>query len=358
MKIAVYAIALNEIKFVDRFMASCKGADYIVVADTGSTDGTVERLKELGAIVHSIAVKPWRFDHARNTALCLVPTDADICVSIDLDEVLVEGWREEIVNKWTPNTTRLRYRYNWGQGVEFFYEKIHARNGYWWHHPCHEYPGADPRTTETYAQTERLLVKHLPDPTKSRGSYLSLLEVGVKEDPRCVRNSFYYARELMFNQQPAEAIKEIDRWFSLEQPTWYYEKSYMHRIKADCMEVQGQIVAAEASYKASVQAAPDLRDPYLHLARYYYRRKMWAECLAACESALAITERKFVHTTTNEPWGEAFYDMASLACYYLMQGKQALEYIHKAIEINHNDTRLKDNLEWILKLQGAQDAST
>ena len=49
-KICVYAIAKNEIKFVERWYESVKEADYVCVLDTGSTDGTFERFKELGVI--------------------------------------------------------------------------------------------------------------------------------------------------------------------------------------------------------------------------------------------------------------------------------------------------------------------
>jgi glycosyltransferase involved in cell wall biosynthesis len=54
MKIAVYAIALNEEKFARRFIASCPEADHVLIADTGSTDGTAQRLKSLGADVRKI----------------------------------------------------------------------------------------------------------------------------------------------------------------------------------------------------------------------------------------------------------------------------------------------------------------
>jgi glycosyltransferase involved in cell wall biosynthesis len=85
VKTCVYAIALNEIKHVDKFMEASKDADVVLVCDTGSTDGTVERLRELGAVVHCIKQQPWRFDVPRNTALNLIPSDIDICLSIDLD---------------------------------------------------------------------------------------------------------------------------------------------------------------------------------------------------------------------------------------------------------------------------------
>ena len=51
-KIAVYTIALNEADHVERWCKSVTDADYMVVADTGSTDETVERLKAAGVQVH------------------------------------------------------------------------------------------------------------------------------------------------------------------------------------------------------------------------------------------------------------------------------------------------------------------
>ena len=44
LKIAVYTICKNELQFVDKWMHSMFEADYICVLDTGSTDGTYERL--------------------------------------------------------------------------------------------------------------------------------------------------------------------------------------------------------------------------------------------------------------------------------------------------------------------------
>lgn len=44
MKVAVYAISLNEQVFVARFMSTAREADLVVVADTGSSDGTVAAL--------------------------------------------------------------------------------------------------------------------------------------------------------------------------------------------------------------------------------------------------------------------------------------------------------------------------
>ncbi|MFR4757226.1 MAG: glycosyltransferase [Evtepia gabavorous] len=69
-------------------------ADEVCVLDTGSTDGTPQRLSEqLGPCLVQV-ITPWRFDVARNQSLELVPEDADLCVCTDLDEVFQPGWRE------------------------------------------------------------------------------------------------------------------------------------------------------------------------------------------------------------------------------------------------------------------------
>ena len=47
--VCVYAICKNEAKFARRWMDSMSEADDIVVLDTGSTDGTPELLRSLGA---------------------------------------------------------------------------------------------------------------------------------------------------------------------------------------------------------------------------------------------------------------------------------------------------------------------
>ena len=132
MKICVYAIAKNEEQFVDRWMDSMREADWVCVLDTGSTDRTVEKLADRGAVVRQEAVSPWRFDAARNRSMELIPPDTDICVCTDLDEVFRPGWRKLLENAWEPGAEQLRYTYIWSfgprgtPGTTFLQEKIHA----------------------------------------------------------------------------------------------------------------------------------------------------------------------------------------------------------------------------------------
>ena len=110
MKVAVYTIALNESAHVERWANSAGDADYRIVADTGSTDDTVDRLTAAGVTVNRIAVRPWRFDLARNAAMALIPGDVDVCVTMDMDMYLQPGWRPKLEAAWIPETTGLMCR--------------------------------------------------------------------------------------------------------------------------------------------------------------------------------------------------------------------------------------------------------
>ena len=105
MKVYVYAIAKNEAAFAERWVKSMSEADGIYVLDTGSEDGTAEKLRSLGAIVEKAEIKPFRFDKARNRSLELVPQNADLCVCTDLDEVFSPGWRKAFEKAFTPGVS-------------------------------------------------------------------------------------------------------------------------------------------------------------------------------------------------------------------------------------------------------------
>ncbi|MFA7504271.1 MAG: hypothetical protein WCZ28_06195 [Burkholderiaceae bacterium] len=345
MKIAIYAIAKDEARFVDRFMASAADADHIVIGDTGSTDETALRAKGLGADAYPIYISPWRFDLARNAVLALIPADVDVCVPLDLDEVLEPGWRAEIERVWEPGrTTRLRYVYDWSGGVVFVQDKIHARHGYRWHHPCHEVVVPDGRTQEIAATTGKLLMRHLPDATKSRSQYLDLLELAVKEDPTCPRNAFYYGRELVFCRRPLVAVAALQRFLAMPEATWGTERAAAMRMLGRACDALEQRDMALAWYRRGTAEAPGEREPWVALAKACYERALWPECFAAARTALALTDRPLVYTSEPEAWGARPHDLLALAAHHLGLREEALEHGRKALELAPGDERLRANL--------------
>lgn len=269
-KICVYAICKNEEMFVDRFYESVKDADKIFILDTGSTDSTVEKFKNKDkVIIKSEIINPWRFDVARNKSLEMVDEDTDICICLDLDEVLIDNWRDILEEVWEDNTTRLSYIYNWSLDennnpkVTFYGEKIHSRNSYKWTHPVHEILTLKENKKEVRKTTDKLIINHYPDDTKSRGSYLLLLELSVKEDSTDDRNMHYLGREYMFYNRNNEAIDTLIKHLKLPKATWKDERAASMRFIGRCYQRMNRYDEAIMWYKKAIKEAPYLRDGYV-----------------------------------------------------------------------------------------------
>lgn len=343
MKVAVYTIALNEEQFVERWFKSAEGADYFLIMDTGSTDRTIEIAKSLGIDVRQITLQPWRFDDARNASLWALPEDIDYCIALDMDEVLQPGWREELEKAHTQGVTRPTYRFitSWlpdgSPGTEFEGFRIHTRFGYRWRYPIHEIPIA--YNIDEKRARFNFEIHHRPDNNKSRGNYLSLLQMAVKEDPYSDRNAFYYARELYFHGLWEESAKEFRRHLELPSAWWKPER-------ASSMNYLARIEPENAKYwcERSMAESPGRREPLVLMARHYYNEKDWELCLHWAENALLIKEKLLDYIVEEFAWGFEVYDLAAISAYNLGLYEQALGYGEKAAELNPTDERLKRNL--------------
>lgn len=358
--ICVYAIALNEEKFVNRFLDSCKEADCVVVCDTGSSDKTVELLKTRGVTVYNITVNPWRFDTARNIALSLVPKSVDLCISLDLDECLQPGWREEIDKIWqeNPDLTRIRYNYVWSwteektPGLQFFTEKIHLRSNYYWTLPCHEllkYTGSGP---EVFITSNYLSIHHYPDPEKSRGHYLNLLKLGVEENPQCDRSAHYYARELYFYSKYEESIKEFERHLSLPKATWDIERSSSRIYISKSYIFLNNIKKAHENALLAISESYFNLDAWYQLAETSYLMHDWLTCIWTCKKLLEINSFETkqaghnVNIVTNNLW--YIYDVLALSYHNLNNNVEAIRYGTVALNIapRKEEARLLKNIEF------------
>ncbi len=265
-RIYVYAICKNEEKFAERWVRSMQEADGICVLDTGSTDGTAERLRELGAHVTQEAVTPWRFDTARNRSLELVPEDADLCVCTDLDEVFRPGWRTAMEQALAGGAEKLRYRYTWSfrpdgrEGVVFWIEKAHARFGVRWAHPVHEVLECTKGACRT-VDAEGVQLDHHPDPEKSRGQYLPLLELAVQEAPEDDRNVFYLGREYSFYGRWSDCERTLRQYLRMRSAVWDEERCAAMRILAQACLAQERTAEAERWLLRACAEAPQLREP-------------------------------------------------------------------------------------------------
>ena len=357
MKIVVYAICKNEIKFVDRWMDSMGEADEIVVLDTGSTDGTAARLRARGARVSEAIIAPWRFDAARNRSLALVPEDADICVCTDLDEVFHPAWRAALEQAWTPEAQQARYRYTWSfqpdgrEGVVFWYEKIHSRRGWQWIHPVHEILArTDGQSAVRQITVPGIQLDHHPDSSKSRSQYLPLLELSVQETPEDDRSMHYLGREYFFYGRWDNCIATLQRHLSMPTAVWADERAASMRYIAKAYQQKSAPEQARAWFLRAAAQAPHLREPWMDLALMCYRQENWDGVLYFTGAALAITVRPDTYISEADAWGPLPHDLRCQAYFRTGRTGLALDEAKKALVLSPTDPRLASNVEMLSRM--------
>lgn len=356
--IAVYTMAKNEVEHVPRFAETTQGADLVVVTDTGSSDGTPEALRDHGIQVHTSSVVPWRFDTGSNCALCHVPADADICVKLDLDEVLVsidgKHWREEIEQLWTDGIHRIRYWYTWSwyvpgkvPAVRFRTSNVHARSGFIWRHPGH---AALCSTSDgKIAEAAQFEIHHYMV-GKSRPNYMPLLQLAVREN-RCPRTLFYLGREYAYRKMNEEAIKTLNEYLAHQDSRWKAERANAMRLIAISYENLGDDHQAFGWLMRAHTEYPNVKDIWWETLRHFHDRCDFLGGYWAGLRCIAITNRDTEWTArTERAWREEPYALLARCAWQIGKQDEAVMLLQQAFNI-HPESQVARNIAEKIGLQ-------
>lgn len=356
MKVAVYTIALNEAAHVERWVSSAADADYRIVVDTGSTDGTVEKLTAAGVTVHRIGVRPWRFDDARNAAMALIPADVDVCCSMDMDRFLEAGWRPKLEEAWTSETTALFCQTVYRSSVDdpkplrnWRTKNFHHRWGYRFKRPVHEalvFTG-EKEVTTTRDDIVMFEVQDLSKPTRS--NYLPLMELAHQEDPEDGQICFWLGRDLMWANLPERAVQMLQRYLELPASTWGEERSEAMRYIARMLPDRRMYWLDKARNEA-----PHRREIWLDLAEEFHGREDWLNLFWACTNGMEKTRRTGSYLDDAGCWGFRLFDLAAIAAWRIDAMERAVEWGQKALDLDPANERLGTNLEFFIRLRSEQ----
>jgi glycosyltransferase involved in cell wall biosynthesis len=220
MKITLYAIAKNEENNIEKFLLNAKKFDDAVVVDTGSTDNTVQLLKDAGIKVyeHSQTREEFDFSVARNQALSYIETDWAFSLDFneDIDEFHAEGFAV-IADEFTK-FNHLRFDDNATdeptQSTEV-HTRFHRTKNYTWVNAVHEVPNFIP--TEDYpnelsVDTTVKITKKINKTVDKELFYFNICEREYRKDP----TNWYWIWFIFnhyFNVQNAEKALEYGQEF-------------------------------------------------------------------------------------------------------------------------------------------------
>jgi hypothetical protein len=355
-KIAVCAIAKNEAKNAAAWYKSMSEADEIYVLDTGSTDGTDNILRSLGAKVFTApmvcdigAENCFRFDKARNLLLERVPDDFDIVVTTDLDERLNDGWRDILEKAWNPKATHARYLFNWSfypdgkPKQQTSYYRINARKGLKWRGALHEYPGFDRPRRDVIIPG--LVLNHYQDETKPRAFYLELSKVNAKENPDDPRVQFFLGRDYYDAEMWRECAEQMERLFEMARTPEIVE------MRADAMMFAGlsyhrldEREQAYSSFHKSISEFPYSREHYVQFAAVASDFKDWGVVYMCASTAIRIKYESGAMPNNQYSGDYRLYDLAAEGAAGIGLYDEALAYAETAARFSPGDLRILDNI--------------
>jgi glycosyltransferase involved in cell wall biosynthesis len=342
MKIAVYTVAKDEETRADAWYRSVSSADLVLVGDTGSSDGTAQLLTSAGAQVLPLHVDPWRFDTARNAVLAALPTDVDVCVCCDLDELLEPGWRSQLEQSWLSGTTACDITYVTehdasGAAVRsHFATRVHARRGHVW-----QGRAESQLLMSTHQQITRCagMVMHHHRSTRDRSYYLDLLAKDCMDWPNDPDRAYRHAAELGMRNQRDDAVAAFVTYLQMPSNGRSEERSeamiWLSRLQPH--EWRKWLLSAVAE-------APDRRETWFNLSCMHVSLGEWEHALSTGLQAAAISTP--YHSPHDDPraWGAQLPDNLGLAYYNLGFMSQAHDWFERAEQLQPNDQRIRGNL--------------
>ena len=234
MDITLYAICKNEEKNIEKFIETSKKFSHTVVVDTGSTDKTVDLLKEAGIEVyeHPQTREEFDFSLARNTALSYVKTDWAFSLDFneDVDEFFPEGLG--VIAEEFTGFNHERYD-KVGEEEPTLSDTAHIRfhrtQNYTWVNAVHETPmflPSEKYLNEISVDTTIKITKTVQQSIDKQLFYLSICEREVKNNST---NSYY----LWFIFKHYFEVKNVEKALEFGQEYLNVSKAYFDTTRID-----------------------------------------------------------------------------------------------------------------------------
>lgn len=209
-KISAVLIVKNEEVLLPRCLDSLKGVDEIIIADTGSTDNTIEIAKRYTDKIYTDFVWCDNYAKARNHAKS--KATGDWILSIDADEILhdVSKLREAVElaeQKGVLAVNCMLIAEDNGQRTSFprLFKNVPE---VWWEGAIHNHISVLGETIGGVRITFGYSPAHYDDPTRT----FRILKKEVDSRPDAVREMFYLGREYWYKQDYSECVKTLGNY--------------------------------------------------------------------------------------------------------------------------------------------------
>jgi glycosyltransferase involved in cell wall biosynthesis len=266
---SVVLIVKNEERLLPDAILSLGSVPEIVVCDTGSSDGTVEIAKNLGAKVCHFA---WCEDFSAARTFAQGQASHDWIVRFDADERLVVSataqpltWlRDAVAAGDAEGRAMVCIRREHQPGFVHWFPRCYRRSQWDWRYPVHELlvPRCGGRLP--VAAAHGAIVAHIPD-FRPR-PYRSILERAVAVTPTDPHVTYFFGRTCYEEGDAVSALKRLAQY--LETTGGYrWHRSEAHFMRGQLLASSGQVSEALAAFDVAATISGARSEPLLEAAR-------------------------------------------------------------------------------------------
>lgn len=348
INLSLCMIVKNEHDTLSRCLDSAKDiADEIIIVDTGSTDDTKNIALKYTDKVYDFT---WCHDFAKARNFSFSKATKDYIMWLDADDVILNEDIEKIkiLKKiLTPDIDMVYFKYNLSTddnnipALSFYRERIVKRSkNYKWISPIHEViPQSGKILREDIAITHKKI--HPCSPERNLTIFEKMLEQNTPLDSR---QTFYYARELMYAKRFEDSIKQYAKLLDSESG-WSENKISacldLHQIYLNLGNNNLALLYLFHSFKYAKPRA----EACCKIGQYFIKQKNYN--LAIYWFNVALNDNYDI--STGGFYSKDYYDFIPLielcVCYYNLGNiKLAIEYNEKAGCIKPNNESYINNL--------------
>lgn len=291
MKIGLCLIVKNEAHIIRESMScTLPLIDTFSIVDTGSTDNTIEVIKDfykekgIEGVVHE---RPWKnFGHNRSESLQLCDGLMDYILVIDADDLMFfpSNGREmlhKILEQEKPNGCCLNIQQ--GSGMKYMRGQIFKANDGWCYKGVvHEYPTNCKNgckminlPPEFWVESRRLGGRNLTGDKMKRD--IEALLKGIEEEPDNDRYYFYLAQSYRDDDNNEEAIKYYKKRFKMGR--WHEEAWNSAYNVGECYRRIGNMLKFEYWMQKAFEFHKARAEPLYHLIKYYRETNQFYKAL-------------------------------------------------------------------------------
>lgn len=277
-RVCLNMIVKNESKIILRLLESVSPIiDGYVVCDTGSTDNTVELIRDFFAerqIPGQVITEPFRdFGYNRSFALaaCDEQSDCDYVLLLDADMVF---WLNPAITAQEFKRGLTGDAYHMFQGTDaFFYKNTRiVRRGigakYWG--VTHEYVSTPDGTKYVQIEKARAFVQDIGDGGAKADKFerdIRLLKTGLEENPGSERYTFYLGNSYRDNGDTDLAIETYKRRAAMGG--WFEEVWYSMFNIGVCYKSKGDMQSAVHWWMEAYQYFPKRVENLYEIITHY-----------------------------------------------------------------------------------------